>query len=100
MIKDVPTFGWYVARLDDLDGDGHADVAVGACLENVAENTPAGGAYEPPRNPLGYLPDAAASNEPQKGTKGAEDRILLLFVPLALFRGHTAQPSSSDEPLL
>src|SRR4030095_10022724 len=23
------SFGWYVARLDDLDGDGHADLAVG-----------------------------------------------------------------------
>ena len=42
---DVPTFGWYVARLDDLDGDGHADLAVGACLERVSADSFAGGAY-------------------------------------------------------
>src|SRR5262249_56447468 len=26
--KEGGSFGWYVARLDDLDGDGHADLAV------------------------------------------------------------------------
>lgn len=31
--KATPTFGWYVARLDDLDGDGHADLVVGAHRE-------------------------------------------------------------------
>jgi hypothetical protein len=39
------TFGWYVARLDDLDGDGRDDLAVGGFL--AAEDTGArvGGAW-------------------------------------------------------
>ena len=42
---DVPTFGWYVARLDDLDGDGQADVAVGAHLEKDEAGHLVGAAY-------------------------------------------------------
>jgi hypothetical protein len=43
--EDVPTFGWYVARLDDLDGDGHADLAVGAHREKGPGDVIAGAAY-------------------------------------------------------
>lgn len=43
--RDVPTFGWYVARLDDIDNDGSADLAVGAFLERDAGGVVAGGAY-------------------------------------------------------
>jgi hypothetical protein len=39
---DVRTFGWYVARLDDLDGDERADLAVGAFVGSDGE---IGGAY-------------------------------------------------------
>jgi hypothetical protein len=41
----TPTFGWFVARLDDLDGDGHADLAVGAHRENGPGGMIAGAAY-------------------------------------------------------
>lgn len=43
--EDVPSFGWYVARLDDLDGDGHADLAVGAHRENGPGGVISGAAY-------------------------------------------------------
>lgn len=42
---DEPTFGWYVAALDDLDGDGHGDVAVGAHLTKGADDAKVGAAY-------------------------------------------------------
>jgi hypothetical protein len=38
-------FGWYVARLDDLDGDGRPDLAVGAPWEKDADGTTVGGAW-------------------------------------------------------
>lgn len=41
----VQTFGWYVARLDDLDGDGFGDLAVGACHENDSGGARTGAAY-------------------------------------------------------
>ncbi len=40
-----PTFGWYVARLSDLDGDKRDDLAVGAQLEMGEVATMAGGAH-------------------------------------------------------
>ena len=39
------SFGWYVARLDDLDGDGHADLAVGAPYAKAADAAVIGGAW-------------------------------------------------------
>ena len=39
------TFGWYVARLDDLDGDGHPDLAVGASVAPDAGGAAVGGAW-------------------------------------------------------
>jgi hypothetical protein len=39
------SFGWYVARLDDLDGDGRADLAVGAPSAADAEGARVGGAW-------------------------------------------------------
>jgi hypothetical protein len=39
------TFGWYVARLDDLDGDGRADLAVGGPLAKNAAGAQVGGAW-------------------------------------------------------
>lgn len=43
--QNVPTFGWYVARLDDVDGDGFPDLAAGAFLEKDSADVPIGGAY-------------------------------------------------------
>jgi hypothetical protein len=39
------SFGWYVARLDDLDGDAHADLAVGAPFAAAADGAVVGGAW-------------------------------------------------------
>jgi hypothetical protein len=39
------TFGWCVARLDDLDGDGRVDFVAGAPLEKDADGALAGGAH-------------------------------------------------------
>jgi glycosylphosphatidylinositol phospholipase D len=43
--QDEPTFGWYVAALDDLDGDGRGDVAVGAHLTSSSDGAKVGAAY-------------------------------------------------------
>jgi hypothetical protein len=43
--EEVRSFGWYVARLDDLDGDGRADLAVGAPFEKDDAGAIAGGAH-------------------------------------------------------
>jgi hypothetical protein len=39
------SFGWYVARLDDLDGDGRVDLAVGAPFAGDAYGAMVGGAW-------------------------------------------------------
>ena len=39
------TFGWYVARLGDLDGDGHADLAVGGVSAEDATGARVGGVW-------------------------------------------------------
>jgi hypothetical protein len=39
------SFGWYVARLDDLDGDGHADLAVGGPSAVNTDGARVGGAW-------------------------------------------------------
>ncbi len=39
------SFGWYVARLDDLDGDGRPDLAVGAPFARNARGDEEGGAW-------------------------------------------------------
>ena len=41
----ISSFGWYVARLDDLDGDRRADLAVGAQPGNGPDDPPGGRAY-------------------------------------------------------
>ena len=43
--KDDSTFGWYVARIDDISADGVPDLAVGAFLERDAAGAATGGAY-------------------------------------------------------
>ncbi len=42
---DVRSFGWYVARLPDLDGDRRDDLAVGAPLAPNADGVRTGGAW-------------------------------------------------------
>src|SRR5207247_1656901 len=39
------SFGWYVARLDDLDGDGRPDLAVGAPFAADTDGAKVGGAW-------------------------------------------------------
>jgi hypothetical protein len=39
------TFGWYVARVDDLDGDGRPDVAAGAPSAANSDGAKVGGAW-------------------------------------------------------
>jgi FG-GAP repeat len=39
------SFGWYLARLDDLDGDGRADLAVGGPSAVSADGARVGGAW-------------------------------------------------------
>jgi hypothetical protein len=39
------SFGWYVARLDDLDGDGRADLVVGAPFARDTNGAMVGGAW-------------------------------------------------------
>src|SRR5262249_16553472 len=39
------SFGWYVARLDDLDGDGHADLAVGGPYSSDGTGKRVGGVW-------------------------------------------------------
>jgi len=41
----VRSFGWYVARVDDADGDGRPDVAVGAPIAKDAAGAPCGAAF-------------------------------------------------------
>jgi hypothetical protein len=43
--RDVALFGWYVATVDDLDGDGYADLVVGAPVAKDAGGTIVGGAF-------------------------------------------------------
>lgn len=43
--SSTPSFGWYVARVDDLDGDGRADLAVGTRPGYAPDDPPNGAAY-------------------------------------------------------
>ncbi|MBY0275037.1 FG-GAP-like repeat-containing protein, partial [Candidatus Binatia bacterium] len=43
--SDVQSFGWYVAAVGDLDGDGRADLAAGAPLEPGVAEAKMGGAW-------------------------------------------------------
>jgi hypothetical protein len=43
--RDVRSFGWFVARLPDLDGDRRDDLAVGAPLRADVDGKPSGGAW-------------------------------------------------------
>jgi VCBS repeat protein len=43
--EDGGSFGWYVARLDDLDGDGHPDLAVGGPFAKDAGGAKLGAAW-------------------------------------------------------
>jgi hypothetical protein len=43
--EEGASFGWYVARLDDLDGDGRADLAVGAPTAANSDGARVGGAW-------------------------------------------------------
>jgi hypothetical protein len=43
--KSDPAFGWYVTRIDDINGDGLPDLAVGAFAELDAAGASTGGAY-------------------------------------------------------
>lgn len=43
--EEGASFGWYVDRLDDLDGDGRADLAVGAPTAANADGTRVGAAW-------------------------------------------------------
>src|SRR5262249_27580297 len=43
--KNATTFGWYVARLDDLDDEGRADLAVGEPAVPNEHGDPVGGAW-------------------------------------------------------
>ena len=43
--EEAGSFGWYVARLDDLDGDGRADLAVGAPFAADERGAKVGGAW-------------------------------------------------------
>jgi hypothetical protein len=43
--KPAPSFGWYTARIGDLDGDGRADLVVGAPTEATDAGEAAGVAY-------------------------------------------------------